>query len=76
MNYHQSLMTFIINFFCLFASALALFLASLYAKDVFLFLFPKRSGFLFSLILPQLFFVHSFIGICRFFPKGLKNPDA
>ena len=75
MNYHQSLMNIIINFFCLFASALALFLASLFAKDVFLFLFPKRSGFLFSLILlsyyliilPQLFFVHSFIGICRFF---------
>jgi len=51
MNYHQSLMNFIINFFCLFASALALFLASLFAKDVFLFLFPKRSGFLYSLIL-------------------------
>ena len=32
MNYHQSLMNFIINFFFLFASALALFLASLYAK--------------------------------------------
>ena len=82
MNYHQSLMNIIINFFCLFASALALFLASLFAKDVFLFLFPKRSGFFnfllsyYLIILPQLFFVHSFIGICRFFPKGLKNPDA
>ena len=37
------------NFFCLFESALALFLVSLYAENVFLFLFPKRSGFLFSL---------------------------
>ena len=38
------------NFFCLFMSALALFLASLYTENVFLFLFPKRSGFLFSLL--------------------------
>ena len=50
MNYHQSLMNFIINFFFLFASALALFLASPYASFFILFiLFPKRSGFLFSL---------------------------
>ena len=45
MNYHQSLINFIINFFLLFASASALFQASLYTKNVFLFLFPKRSGF-------------------------------
>ena len=32
MNYHQSLIKFFIFFFFLFASALALFLASLYAK--------------------------------------------
>jgi len=32
MNYHQSLIKFFIIFFFLFASALALFLASLYAK--------------------------------------------
>ena len=32
MNYQESLMNFIINFFSLFASALALFLASLYNK--------------------------------------------
>ena len=41
------------NFFCLFASALALFLASQNAKDVFFYffiLFLKRSGFLFSLL--------------------------
>ena len=43
------------NFFCLFMSALALFQAFFYAKNVFLFLFPKRSGFLFSHILPQPF---------------------
>ena len=36
------------NFFLLFASALALFQAFLYTENVFLFLFPKRSGFLFS----------------------------
>ncbi len=48
MNYHQSLMNFIINFFFLFASALALFLASLYAKFFFylFILFLKRSVFL------------------------------
>ena len=47
MNYHQSLMNFIINFFFLFASALALFLASLYAKffSVFLFFFRSEAFF-------------------------------
>ena len=54
MNYHQSLMNIIIHFFCLFASALALFLASLFAKDVFLFLFPKRSGFYLIILLSYL----------------------
>ncbi len=39
MNYHQSLMNFVINFFFLFLSALALFLASLYAKFFSIFLF-------------------------------------
>ncbi len=37
------------KFFLSFESALALFLVSLYAENVFLYLFPKRSGFLFSL---------------------------
>ena len=39
MNYQESLMNFVINFFFLFASALALFLASLYAKFFSIFLF-------------------------------------
>ena len=43
------------KFFLSYESALALFLVSLYAENVFLFLFPKRSGFLFSHILPQPF---------------------
>ena len=34
---HQLLMNFIINFFCLFVSAMALFLASLYTKDFSIF---------------------------------------
>ena len=51
MNYLQLLMNFIINFFCLFVSALALFLAFLIRQGFFnlFILFLKRSGFLFLL---------------------------
>ena len=53
MNYHQSLMNFIINFFFLFASALALFLASLYAKFFSIFLFFFWSGAFFYFLFYQ-----------------------
>ena len=46
MNCQKSLTNFS-KFLFLFVSALALFQTFLYAEDVFLFLFPKRSGFYF-----------------------------
>ncbi len=76
MNCHQSLMNFIINIFLLFVSALALFQAFLYAENVFYFFFLSVAVFNF-LFITDISRSSGFAArLCRFFPKGLKNPDA